>query len=122
MTGIRECAACHVVVSERQRCPCIVWRACTTDGGLAGPDCACGREPVMSPPAYPEADRYVGLLGGTLSVVLAKAERNERRGLYGTPGYRIIRADGSEHWVPSWEFEATHRPFTDAEKKLIGVR
>lgn len=38
---IRECAACHVVVSDRQRCPCIVCGACTTSGEAAGPGCAC---------------------------------------------------------------------------------
>lgn len=49
MIAPRCCARCHIVVSDRQRCPCIVCRACTTDGGLAGPGCACTRHDPGSP-------------------------------------------------------------------------
>ncbi len=78
------------------------------------------KQPVMSEPKYPGSQMYVGLLGGALAIVRATPERNESRGLYGTPGYRIHRPDGSQCWVPSWEFEATHRPFTEEEKALMG--
>lgn len=44
----RCCARCHVVVSDRQRCPCIVCGACTTDGGQPGPGCACTRPVAVS--------------------------------------------------------------------------
>jgi hypothetical protein len=41
----RRCAGCLALQSARA-CPCGACGRCTSDGGLTGPGCGCGREPL----------------------------------------------------------------------------
>jgi hypothetical protein len=56
----RRCACCRV---PSNRCPCKVCEACTTSGGPAGADCACGRALTGAPGALgPACPGAVGVL------------------------------------------------------------